>query len=208
MRRHARLITIALVVAIVGGGAVLWHKKLRYYFFARNFDTVVAGEIYRSGRFKPRVLRRYQDKYGIKTVVDFGAWHEGSPEEAAEQAMAEELGITRYVFRLNGHGTGDPNRYVQGLRVITDPANWPVLVHCAAGAQRTGGAVILYRHLEEGVPIEDAFVEASRHGHDPKRNTELFPYIAENLDVIAEAYRSKGSIVQDELGNWIVVESD
>ena len=204
MRRHARLIAIVLIVVIGGGGAVFWHKTGRYYFFARNFDTVVAGEIYRSGRFKPVVLRKLHDEYGIKTVIDLGAWREGSTEEAAEQAVADELEITRYVLRLRGDGTGDPNNYVQALRIMADPANQPVLVHCAAGAQRAGGTVILYRHFEQGMSIEDAFVEASRHGHDPERNTELFPFITENLDVIAKSYRSETPIVQDELGNWII----
>jgi len=204
MRKNTRLIAIVLVVVIGGGGAVFWHKVGRYSFFARNFDTVVEGEIYRSGRFKPRVLASFQDKYGIKTVIDFGAWHEGSPEEAAEQAMADELGITRHVLRLSGAGTGDPNSYVDALRLMMKPGNRPLLVHCAAGAQRAGGIVILYRHLEEGVSIDDAFAEAARHGHDPARNTELFPFITENLDVIAEAYRSDKPIVQDELGNWII----
>lgn len=202
----ARLLAIVLAVAIVGGGAVFWHKEIRYYFYPRNFDTVVEGEIYRSGRFKAAALRRLHDKYGIKTVIDLGANPKDSPQDAAEQQMAEELGIDRYVLPLGGNGTGDPNRYVEALRIMADPARQPVLVHCSAGAQRTGGAVILYRNIEEGVPLEQAFAEAARHGHDPQRNGELFPYLNENLDAIRESYRSQVPIVQDELGNWVVRE--
>ena len=114
---------------------------------------------------------------------------------AAETAAA--LGMERYVFRMEGDGTGNPNAYVQALRVITDPTKQPVLVHCAAGAQRTSGCVILYRNLIEGVDFDRAYEESKGHRHDPAKNPRLRPFLKTWVEQINRAYRAgDGALIE------------
>jgi protein tyrosine/serine phosphatase len=151
----------------------------------RRFGVVVEGKIYRSGRIDPVSLQWVAQQSGIKTVVDLGAFVDGSAEDRAIAEAAEALGLKRYVFRLRGTGAGDPQRYVDALRVLRDESAYPVLVHCAAGAQRTGACVLLYRHLFEGEPVREAYRETIECGH-PAGEWRLLAYIAENMETIRQ----------------------
>src|SRR5690606_36666167 len=82
---------------------------------------------------------------------------------------------------------GDPNMYVKALGIMTDPARRPVLIHCAASAERTGCAVAMYRHIYEGVPLEETLEEARRHRHDPERTPQVGQVLREWTDDVARS---------------------
>jgi protein tyrosine phosphatase (PTP) superfamily phosphohydrolase (DUF442 family) len=206
MRRRLPIIVALTACALAFGAAVLWHKVVRHHFVVRNFGVVEPGQIYRSGRFLPSLVVDLKTNHGIRTIIDLGAYSPGSPEDRAEQSAAEQQGVARYVFTLEGDGTGDPNRYVQALRIMNDPANQPVLVHCATGAQRTTAAVLLYRHLIQGRDLMDAYPESFDFKHDPGDNWKLMTYLADNMDVIEQSWRTGRPIVADGQGNWVVAE--
>jgi len=80
-------------------------------------------------------------------VAPFGPALVGSLASAAPLILcnvAAKPGIECVEFLLPSDGTGDPEKYVRALQLMTDPQRQPVLVHCGAGAQRTSTAVILY----------------------------------------------------------------
>lgn len=45
------------------------------------------------------------------------------------------------------------------LKIIQNPNNWPVFVHCAQGRDRTGYAVAIYRMVVENWAVDDALHE-------------------------------------------------
>lgn len=206
-RLSIMVMTAACAAAVAVGGAVLWHKVVRHHFVVRNFGVVEPGQIYRSGRFLPSLVDDLKSDHGIRTIIDLGAYPPGSPEDRAEQSAAEQQGIARFVFALEGDGTGDPNQYVQTLRIMNGPANQPVLVHCATGAQRTTAAVLLYRHLIQARDLMDAYPESFNYKHDPGDNWKLMTYLAENMDVIEQSWRTGRSIVADDRGKWVLAEN-
>lgn len=78
---------------------------------------------------------------------------------------------------------------VRFLRIATDPARQPVLVHCRRGADRTGTMVAIYRVVVEGWTKADAIDEMTQGGygfHPVWQN--LIRYV-EELDV--EAIRAQ-----------------
>ncbi len=180
-----RLVVIVVIVV----GVIYGIKKTRYQFIARNFGVVEAGEIYRSGRLTPRMFRKVVGENNIKTVLDLGAYVPGSPEDLREQQLAEEFGAERYRFYLDGDGTGNPNYYVQALRLMTDPDAQPILIHCAAGAQRTGVIVLLYRHIIQGQDLAQAYPESFQYKHKADE-WQLLAYVAQWNDEIAAALRT------------------
>lgn len=184
----------AIIVSIVAAGALFWSAQVRYDVIAKRFAEVVPGEIYRAGKLTPASMKRVVERHHIKTIVDLGAWEPGTPDALLAQHVADELGVTRVVYDLEGDATGDPNAYVQTLRVMTDPQRQPVLIHCGAGTERTGCAVILYRHIVQDVPLDDALREARRAGHDPERNPRLEQVLDQWLDPITAAYHNDASI--------------
>lgn len=200
------MLRLVLPLAIVvGGGAFVWQKYVKDYIIPRNFGIVEPGMIYRSGRLKPNVLTNLHDEYKLHTIIDLGAYLPGSDDDRAEQNVADTLGMERHTFSLKGDGTGDPNAYVEALRLMVDPAHQPVLVHCSAGAQRTSAAVIVYRNVIEGMPIEQAYPESFDYKHEPK-DYHLLAYLADNIDVIRASFETGRAIVHDAKGKWVLAD--
>ena len=79
---------------------------------------------------------------------------------------------------------------IRFLKVMRDPENHPVFVHCAHGADRTGFMVAAYRVVEQGWTVEEAVAEMHNFGFHP-----VWRQISEYLEKFDdEAMREK---VQD-----------
>lgn len=163
----------------------------------KNFGVVKEGEIYRSGELTVAATEKVVREHGIRTIVDLGAHELGTPEERRAARTAEALGVTRHRIALFGDARGDPNRYAAALRILNDPEARPVLIHCAAGAQRTGCAVGMYRVIEDGMSIEEAIAEATGFRHDPEDNPHLTIMMNEWTDDVRRALETGEAIAYD-----------
>ncbi len=191
VRKVITAVTIAASLALGGVGYAQWvHPNL----FPKNFGVVAEGKLYRSGNLTAMATRSVIREHGIKTIVDLGAYDTRPELEIEAQKVADEMGVERRVFRLSGDGTGNPNAYVEALRIITDPSKHPVLVHCAAGSERTGVCIMLYRELVENKPTGSTMHETLTFGHDPDKNQKMAPYLAQWRESIAQAFRNGKSI--------------
>lgn len=189
--------TSIIIIALIGAavGIVLIAKWARHHLTPRNFGIVEKGCIFRSGRLTPRMLKKVRDRHGLRTIIDLGAFPAGSDDELQMQRTAAELGLTRYVMRgVFGNATGNPNVYLRAVRLLASAETHPVLIHCAAGAERTGAAVILFRHLVQGKPIDEVYAEALRFRHDPAKNGEMRGYVEQHAPAIRGAFERGGDI--------------
>lgn len=93
-------------------------------------------------------------KMGIRTVVNLRS-------TGSDKDELRGLGM-RYVEIESLATSIDDDDLIKFLKVVTDPANQPVFVHCRRGADRTGCAVAAYRIVEQGWPLEDALTEMRR----------------------------------------------
>lgn len=96
---------------------------------------------------------------GIRTVVDL----RGSRTDAA---LVRAAGLD-YVAVRCGAKSLDADDVHAFLRVATDVARRPVLVHCASGHDRTGAMVAAYRRVVNGWDAEAALREMRRFGAAP-----------------------------------------
>jgi len=186
-----------VIAALVGLGAWFAVEGVVPNLVPKNFGVVDEGAIYRSGVLTSAAMSDVIKDHGVRTVVDLGGHEPGTPGQRREESVAQVLGARYVRLPLFGDGTGDPNQYVEALRIMTDPGEHPVLVHCSAGSERTGGAVALYRMIVEGVPFEQAYAECSEYRHDPARNTRLRPYLERWRPEIERAFRDGGEIAYD-----------
>jgi hypothetical protein len=185
---------MVMAIILAGGGAIAWRKIIRDQVIPKNFGVVEPGKLYRSGGLTESTMRDVVKEHHIRTIVDLGAFDHEPQREASMQALADELMVNRHTFRLKGDGTGNPNDYVAALRYMTNRDNQPVLVMCSAGAQRTGAAVILYRCIQDGQTIQQAYPESFQHRHDPGHDWTMITYLADWADEIQQAYRD---------GEWV-----
>lgn len=193
MRRYGFITVRALralagTLLVVGLSAWFFDAFVKYQVAPKNFGAVVEGRIYRSGELVPGTTREVVESHGIRTIVDLGAHEPGTTEEQVAQRTAEALHADRVVFDLEGDATGDPNAYLQTLRIMTDRDRQPVLVHCAAGSERTGAAVALYRYVIEGKSLDDAYEETKDHRHRTSKNPRLREVLDRWAGPIREAY--------------------
>jgi protein tyrosine/serine phosphatase len=191
---------VAVLVACAAAGGLFYRYEVRDNVFPKNFGVVEEGKVYRSGQLSPAAFRSVVEGRRVRTIIDLGSAlkPDGTTDDAAVESInervAESLGVTRYRFNLVGDGTGNPNAYVQALRIMTDPGAQPVLVHCGAGSERTGIAVILYRNLVQGTPIDAGYVEARKFRHDPGRNPKLREVLDRYGEAIVRAVREGSQV--------------
>jgi protein tyrosine phosphatase (PTP) superfamily phosphohydrolase (DUF442 family) len=195
-RWRKRLPAVVLAACLLGGAGWFWEDVAKDRLIPKRWATVEEGRIYRSGQLSAALVRKMLTRHGIKVIVALTGEIPHDPDQEAEKKVAEELGIELVRLPLSGDGTGDIHRYVEAVAAIVEAKRQakPVLVHCAAGAQRTGGVIACYRLLVEGRPPTYVLDEMRRCGWKPK-DTELLAYLNQNLGAIAARLRDRGIIV-------------
>ena len=152
----------------------------------RNFRVVKNGVLYRSGQMTPVGLKKIVDEYHIKAIVSLrDSYGSEAPPDIQEEAFAREYGV-KYL-RLSPKKweseTGEPpvmENIKQYLKLMGNPENYPVLVHCFAGIHRTGSYCALYRMEFEGWPNEKAISELKRLGYDQLENEkDVYKFLKE-----------------------------
>ncbi len=192
-----RAIQWRVVLALLFVSAVfttIWHEGLKYRFIAKRWGVVVPGAVYRSGQLSRWVFDRQIADHGVTTIIDLNGVEKHDRNQHFEVARVRDLGIAHYRFPLGGDGQGDIRRYADALEVIDDclRRGESVLVHCSAGAQRTGGAFAFYRVLLEGRSPAEACLEMRDYGWRPERDVELVPYLNAHVGELARLLVERG----------------
>jgi len=94
---------------------------------------------------------REMERRGLKTVVSFRHDHDDLP--LLKGTKLRYLWIPSFAFRPT------EKHLLTFLKVMEDPANGPVFIHCAQGRDRTGYNAAAYRMVVQGWRAEDAIRE-------------------------------------------------
>jgi len=187
------LIVIFLTVLLL---AIWSWDAVKYQIFPKRFGVVADNLIYRSGQLHPALVRDTLRKYDVQIIIDLTAPNPDNPSQVAELATASELGILHQRFPLRGDGTGNVNNYVAAVIKLHEAKNaaQTLLVHCAAGSQRTGGTVAFYRLLVEKKSPAFVYDELAEYDWHDTADAPLLPYINNNLGYMARQLQSRGVI--------------
>jgi len=120
-----------------------------------NLHRVSPG-LYRSAQPTAEGLKR-METMGVKTVVSLRAFHSDREMLSGTSMKYERISVKSWHIEKE-----DALRF---LKIVTDPANQPVLVHCLHGADRTGTMCAVYRMAVEGWSKEDAIKELTDGGY-------------------------------------------
>ncbi|WP_245411781.1 dual specificity protein phosphatase family protein [Phyllobacterium leguminum] len=130
-----------------------------------NFHVIAAGEAYRSAQPTPAEIDAYSKEYGIKTIINLRGASPDSRWYRAEEHEAAKLGITLIDFRMSAGEELTQARAAQ-LIAILEKAQKPILIHCKAGADRSGLASALYLAVVDRAKKSTAGQQISlRYGH-------------------------------------------
>ena len=157
MKRRTKILTALAVVIIMVGGS--------YWYFIQialpHFGTVREGMLYRSGQ--PRGLGLAWVKHsGIRTLINLRKPHsDGTPEE---KAFAVENGLNFYNFSIGSSHKDIEQTVERFLAIVDDKSNWPILVHCSRGKERSGVLSAVFRIEYDQWPNDQALQETYRLG--------------------------------------------
>lgn len=145
MRHWKNALRGAGILAIIAGG---FGAYAGYLQLSGNFHTVVEGQVYRSAQPNGSQLATYIRQHGIKTVINLRGANR-SHEYEEEVATANALGVEHIDFRMLASRILTPQQADEILAIMA-AAPKPILIHCQAGADRTGLVSALYSYRIAG----------------------------------------------------------
>lgn len=161
-RKHVRVYGRAF--AAFGIAALLFGGYLGALQLSGNFHEVLPGELYRSAQPSGADIDTYAARYGIKTILNLRGentanWY------MQETEAAKKDGITHIDYGLSA-STEVTAEQAHELLTLLRNAPKPILIHCQAGADRTGLVSVLYLQQIAGLDEESAERQLSvRYGH-------------------------------------------
>lgn len=155
-----------------------------------NFHAIKEGQAYRSGQLDDTTLELVLTDYELRTVINLRGENSGEDWYDAEKAICDALGVAHVDVRMSANALPPRERLLQ-LFDTFETAEYPILIHCQAGADRTGAAAVMWRMQILGDTREEAMVELSpAFGH--------FQFATPEMDILA------GMFVADR--DWILNE--
>ncbi len=94
---------------------------------------------------------------GIRAILDVAGGD-------GDQNVVRDASVKLFHVPMSAWGLRD-DRVFEALRILADPENRPLLIHCRHGADRTGAIVALYRVVVQGWSKEEAVREMNEGGY-------------------------------------------
>jgi len=95
---------------------------------------------------------------GVKTIIDLR--RDYLPEE---RQWATELAMNYFNIPLRSGRRATKEQTEYFLRLVNDPSNAPVYVHCKGGRHRTGAMTAVYRITHDNWTAEQAYEEMKKY---------------------------------------------
>lgn len=191
---NTRLI-IAGILIFIGAGLWVWDDYIKDRVIPKRFGVVEQDLIYRSGEIHRALIEKVLKKYDIDVIINLTNYDKANPNSVAEKEISERLGIKTCRYPLRGNGTGAVENYAGALRdLVTESREGnKVLLHCAAGSQRSGGLTAFYRLLVQRKDPDKVIREMKKYDWDTD-DTDLLNYINENIGAVASIMVQQGII--------------
>ncbi|CTQ32518.1 phosphatase domain-containing protein [Jannaschia rubra] len=161
--RTRRIVTRASILGAAAFLGLVVH--LGYLQLSGNFHPVSDGSVFRAAQMHGGDLVNWKRDYGIASVLNLRGPKVGADWYETEMAVADRLGIEHIDFPMSEQKELTDTE-VQALLAVMRAAPKPLLIHCRAGADRTGIASALYLAGVEGASETKAERQLSiRYGH-------------------------------------------
>ncbi len=152
--------TITLLLLLSAGYFVYMEEQ-------GNFHVVTDGEAYRSAQLDRDELEYYIKKYNIRSILNLRGENHDKSWYKEELKVSAENNVIHYDISLSA--TREPNNEdIQKLIEIFKLAPRPVLIHCQAGADRSGLVAAMWKVIVDKQPKSEARKHLSvLYGHVP-----------------------------------------
>ncbi len=160
-KRQIGVVVLFLMVVAATAGGILYQQQ-RF----KHFAVHEPGMVYRSAWLAPDVLSELIAKYQIRSVVNLCNPTEMTPQQwEGERHAVEGSGAVLHTVPLPEQIEFDPQVWSQHLKILADPNNYPMLVHCQHGVTRTGMLLTAYDVIYRQMSAEESLDAQPTFGH-------------------------------------------
>src|SRR5579862_7934384 len=168
----------SILILVIAAFALLGWWIFRNYFDTYHLATVKSGILYRDGvRTMPQFQLALQKTHAktIVCLVDDREIRQSPFAEEMKYCTQNEINVIRIPITLGGWPDGP--QIQQFISVTQDPAQQPVLVHCAQGVRRTGMLVAAYQLSVMNYDKPKAEAEIQTFGHSDRTVNDVKRFI-------------------------------
>ena len=149
---------VIIVFITIGIGKYVYDMHINH-----NFETITEGKVYKSGVIPPDEIEDYVNEYKIKSIVDLrfpGTGDEVNNPEIPAELTAEKEAIAKIkgvnYFNNGSDQVPEPHNLDTFFKIMDDPKNYPVLIHCYHGVGRAEMYSAIYRIEYENMDRDEA----------------------------------------------------
>jgi hypothetical protein len=165
------------------------------------------GQVYRSGEMNTHIVlpaegaRVLLEDLGIRTDLDLRGLYEDPPGPALDPKRVRWVNARVQPYH-ECNTLVSREGFLQAFKVLTDPANYPVLFHCWGGADRAGTLAFLTNALL-GVRFEDLvhdyeLTSLSKHGVRNHESSEFQAFLS-----LLETFAPAGAPLQTQVEGYV-----
>jgi protein tyrosine phosphatase (PTP) superfamily phosphohydrolase (DUF442 family) len=160
-----------------------------YILWWGNFNTILPGRVYRCGQLSGPELEKILRQHGIRTVVNLRGYSPTLPWYQEECLATHDLNVNQEDICFSANRLPSAPE-LRRLVEVLDRTEYPILLHCRHGADRTGLSAVVVLLLQNGVDLPQARRQLSlRFGHLPLgRQT----YLDQFFDLYADWLTARG----------------
>ena len=165
--------TVLIAATVVVAAWPVYHFYWRYH--VKRFQVVREGVFYRVAQPTEAGLRYLVQERGVRTVLSLRLEDEhlrpglldhvldgGETERTAESQFVSDLGVQHLQWPMGREACWPwmtPWQFEEFFRLVDNPDNWPVAIHCVGGRHRTGTLSALFRLEYDRWPVERVLAE-------------------------------------------------
>lgn len=158
MSTKKKIIGIVVLVVLIGVGKYVYDMNINH-----NFETITKNKVYKSGAIPPDEIEGYIKAHNIKSVIDLrfpGTGDEINNPEIPAELTAEKEAVEK-IPGVNYFNNGSDQVPTQQnldyfFKIMDNPDNYPVLIHCYHGVGRAEMYSAIYRIEYEGMDKDEA----------------------------------------------------
>jgi len=140
----------------IGPRPLTWATQMKGTCNVPNFYKI-NDNIYRSAQPTEVGMAQLKHEIGIKTIIDLRAFHSDTDEIGSTSLLNERLHVNAWHI--------ENEDVIKVMRILAHQENGPFLIHCQAGADRTGVMSAMYRVFYQGWTKEQAIDEMVNGGY-------------------------------------------
>lgn len=185
-----------LVIAVVASASGLMYRHHKRYKHLAVHDPHM---VFRSAWLDSDVFRELIEEHQIRTVLNLCEPDELGNSMCVSQRLAVRGSGARLIEMPMPASTLDPAdpEIAKFIPVLSNPENYPILIHCQHGITRTAKVLVMYDVMFRGMTAEQSIAAMPLFGHDDYpvsvrafaknfegKYRELYPQALGKLDIL------------------------